>query len=127
MPSCDSCSLCCKVMKISELEKPAHQWCAHCEIAAGCQISDSRPQSCRDYECLWLKSQALDRPMPAALRPDKSRVVMGTVNQGEEVVLYLSPDRPEAWKNSSIKKLIGDFQNRGIPVSLSFGETLQRL
>jgi hypothetical protein len=27
--SCGSCSLCCKVMPVQELSKPAGQWCVH--------------------------------------------------------------------------------------------------
>ena len=36
MPAgCDSCTACCKIMKVRELDKPANTWCAHCAIGEG--------------------------------------------------------------------------------------------
>jgi hypothetical protein len=93
----------------------------------GCGIYDSRPESCRIYECVWLQTQRLDKPIPLALRPDKSRVLIGTTNQGEDVVLYVSPERPDAWKSREFSKLLSEFQTRGIPVMLSCGDSLTRL
>ncbi len=79
---CDGCTACCKIMKVRELDKPANVWCQHCRIGSGCGIYVERPESCRVYECLWLKTQRMGRPIPPELRPDRSRVVIGTINQG---------------------------------------------
>jgi len=127
MHGCDGCSACCKVMKIEELNKPAHTWCAHCNIGQGCAIYETRPESCRVYECVWLQSQRLDKPIALALRPDKSRVVIGTTNQGEDVVLYVSPDRPDAWKQGGFAQLVGEFRARRIRVLVSCGDKLQQV
>ncbi len=35
MHSCDGCTVCCKVLKIRELDKPANIWCAECKIGGG--------------------------------------------------------------------------------------------
>src|SRR5436305_14221849 len=43
--SCGDCTLCCKLLSITELEKPIGKWCPHCEIGKGCKIYDCRPQS----------------------------------------------------------------------------------
>ena len=127
MNSCDGCSACCKIMKVAELAKQANTWCQHCQIGVGCSIYETRPESCRVYECLWLRTQSLEKPMAPELRPDKSRVVMGTTNHGEDVVLYVSADRPDAWKNSRISNVVGEFKARRINVFLSRGEKLERL
>jgi hypothetical protein len=79
------------------------------------------------YECLWLKTQGMEKPMVPSLRPDRSRVVMGTLNDGADVVLYVGADRPDAWKHSDCRALIGELQSRGVAVSVSCGERLQRL
>jgi len=127
MHSCDGCTVCCKVMKVSELEKPGNTWCQHCKIGDGCGIYDTRPESCRVYECLWLKTQRLGKPIPFELRPDKSRVVIGTANNGEEIVLYVTPDRPDAWKRGQFGQLVAEWQSKGIAVLTSCDDVLLRL
>ena len=127
MQGCGSCTACCKVMKVRELDKPADTWCAHCAIGAGCRIYDTRPESCRVYECVWLRTQALDRPLAPTLRPDRSRVVIGTVNDGEDIILYVSPDRPDAWKRPEFMQLIGEFRGRGVRVLLSCNDRVVAL
>jgi hypothetical protein len=55
--SCGSCSLCCKLLRVLELDKPANEWCGHCKPGhGGCAIYDSRPQICRGYYCGWMLS-----------------------------------------------------------------------
>ena len=53
---CGSCSLCCKLLAVTELDKPLGKWCEHCKPGrGGCGIYDNRPESCREYECHWLR------------------------------------------------------------------------
>lgn len=127
MLGCDSCTICCKVMKIQELDKPGNVWCKHCEIGVGCRSYEDRPESCRVYECVWLKSQRFPNPIPGELRPDKSRVVIGTMNDGDDVVLYVTQDRPDAWKKGEFGKLIAKWQSTGITVFTACGEVLRRV
>jgi hypothetical protein len=69
---CGDCKLCCKVFTIPELNKLAGEWCPHCP-GKGCSTYQSRPNTCREYRCVWL-----ERPesLPDELRPDKTSVVM---------------------------------------------------
>lgn len=127
MASCDSCTACCKVMKIAELDKPAHVWCKDCDIGRGCRSYDTRPESCRVYECLWLQTQRGGKPLALALRPDKSKVVIGVTNGGEDIVLYVPPERPEAWRQGEFGKFVDDLRGRRVTVLISCGERLQRL
>jgi hypothetical protein len=125
--SCGTCTLCCKTMKVHELDKAAHVWCQHCRIGKGCEIYETRPESCRIYDCLWLQTQRLDRPMAAELRPDRSRVVVGTTNGGDDVVLYLDPDRPDAWQRPAMQAFIRELRGRRIGILLSRNDVLQPL
>lgn len=127
MHNCDGCTACCKVLKIRELDKPGHVWCQHCKIGIGCQIYEERPESCRVYECIWLQTQRMTRPIPFDLRPDKSRVVIGTTNGGEDFVFYVTPDRPNAWNRGGFRQLVSEFLGRGIRVHVSDGDTLQQI
>jgi hypothetical protein len=36
--TCGDCTLCCEVMAIEELSKPASVWCSHCKPGNGCLI-----------------------------------------------------------------------------------------
>ena len=65
--ACGDCTLCCKVMAIEELAKPAGQWCRHCKPGRGCLIYDSRPAECSAFDCLWL----IDAAVRAALETEQ--------------------------------------------------------
>jgi uncharacterized protein len=125
--SCGTCTLCCKTMKVHELDKATHVWCRHCRIGAGCEIYETRPESCRIYDCLWLQTQRLARPMAAELRPDRSRIVVGTSNGGDNVVLYVDPDRPDAWQRPAMQTFIRELRGRDIRILLSRNDVLQAL
>ena len=124
---CDGCTACCKIMKVRELDKAAHAWCRHCHIGSGCGIYTERPASCREYECLWLKTQQMDKPISPALRPDRSRVVIGTANQGEDLILYVSPDRPDAWKRGELARFVLDMKRCGTAVMVSCNDELRQV
>lgn len=71
--SCGSCSLCCKVMSVNELEKPADRWCPHAKpgVLHACRIYADRPHGCRVFHCLW--RLGIGRPED---RPDKTHLVL---------------------------------------------------
>lgn len=127
MHACDACTTCCKVLKIRELDKPGNVWCRHCEIGVGCRIYAERPEACRVYECIWLQTQRLPRPIAFNLRPDKSRVVIGVTNGGEEIVLYVTPDRPRAWNQGGFRQQVAEFLGRGVRVHVSCGDKLEQI
>ena len=52
--SAEPASACCTVLAIAELQKPARWACSHL-ACDHCGIYDQRPQSCRDFNCAWLK------------------------------------------------------------------------
>ena len=127
MHSCDGCTACCKIMEIRELNKPGNTWCSHCKIGVGCGIYDTRPESCRVYECVWLQTQRGNKPLSLDLRPDRLRVVIGTTNHGDDIVLHVSTDRPDAWKRGGIGKLVAEMLADGITVMVKCGKTLRKL
>lgn len=124
MLGCDGCTMCCKTMKVRELDKPGDTWCRHCEIARGCAVYETRPDSCRTYECIWLQTQRLEKPMAPELRPDRSRVVVGTTNQGEDLVLYVGADRPDAWRTGAFGRFVTQMKARGTAVFISRNDVL---
>ena len=90
--SCGTCTLCCKLLRVPELEKPAGEWCAACRRGRGCGRYADRPPSCRLFECFWL----MEEGFPDELRPDRSGVVIAFNEEPDGVVLHVDPERPDA-------------------------------
>src|SRR6185436_9852083 len=70
--SCKGCTLCCKVLAISELEKPRAVWCKHCDVKAGCKIHGAHPSECKGFYCGYLTNAALDERWA----PVRSKIVL---------------------------------------------------
>ncbi len=81
---CGDCLLCCKVLAVAALDKPANRWCLHANLGAHrCDIYEDRPEECRAFDCLWLKHDEHTVPepeqfvvvLPETCRPDKINVM----------------------------------------------------
>ncbi|ACB95914.1 hypothetical protein [Beijerinckia indica] len=97
---CGPCSLCCKILEITEFQKSAGIWCAHCAQEQGCAIYATRPDVCRDYECLWRGDRALG-PM---LRPDRVGTLLMEDPDSDEYRAVCDPARPMAWRHPLVFK-----------------------
>ena len=89
---CGDCTLCCKVMEIEALTKPADAWCPHCRPKRGCAIHDRRPAECVNFNCLWLVNERLGERW----KPSKAKFVLTTSEDGIEV--RCDPGFPDAWR-----------------------------
>lgn len=59
MRTCQNCSLCCRLLEIPALDKPAGTWCTHCAPGkGGCTIYEQRPSVCHKFACQWLKDES---------------------------------------------------------------------
>ena len=93
--SCKSCTLCCKLLAISELEKPRAIWCRHCYVKAGCRIHGTHPSECKDFYCGYLINAALDERWA----PTKSKIVLSYDEQrAPRLSVHVDPGRPNAWR-----------------------------
>ena len=92
--ACGTCTMCCKVYRIDDLEKPAGKWCVHCAIGSGCKIYDSRPQQCRAFDCVWVQSEDL----PASWKPELSKIVFSVWPSTGFIYGQVDPKSPFAWQ-----------------------------
>jgi hypothetical protein len=92
--SCGTCTLCCKVMKISELNKPQGAWCPNCKAGNGCTVYAERPRECRDFNCGYLTNPELGEEW----KPSHSKIVVVPVPGGKRIAVHVDPQRPDAWK-----------------------------
>ena len=86
--------MCCQVLEIEELKKPAGLLCKDCSAAGGCNIYLDRPQVCRDYECLWKG----DRGLGPQLRPDRVGTLLMEDPDSDEYRAVCDPSKPLAWR-----------------------------
>lgn len=100
---CGSCVLCCKILAVRELDKPQDAWCRHCDKGVGCTIYETRPQSCVNFECVWLQSQKIEGvALPDWMKPNRSRVMLTAGNGGNDLVAYPDPGFPLAWREPHV-------------------------
>ena len=93
--SCGSCTLCCKVMGIEELNKPVGQWCEHCSPGTGWKIHERKPNQCREFYCAYLLSPHLGEEW----KPERSKMVLVIDEDGMRMVAYVDTQRLSAWKS----------------------------
>jgi hypothetical protein len=94
--ACGTCSMCCKVLSISELAKPAGQWCTHCRPGKGCGIYATRPFVCRGFYCEWMISKGLGPEW----RPEQAKFALFKSNDGRRLTAAVDPGYPSAWRRS---------------------------
>lgn len=73
--------MCCKVFEISAamnnpdlppIEKVDDEWCRYCKPGKGCTEYDGRPELCKKYTCMWMKSDIF----PDFMKPSESKIVL---------------------------------------------------
>ncbi len=112
--SCGECSLCCKLLGISELDKPAGKWCPHCRPGSQrCLVYEARPRTCRTYACGWLVNPKFDD----AWYPARCKIVVSmNVDRDPHVMqIYVDLGRRDAWDRepyrSGIRELAANGRN----------------
>jgi hypothetical protein len=118
MRECGGCTICCKLVGVDEIGKPAGEWCGQCEIGKGCRIYLARPEPCRAFRCLWLQ---IDN-MPDELRPDRSRVVLTTTTDGENVVAIVDPRETHRLSTGMMGNYLHGMGERGVGIIAIHGD-----
>lgn len=76
---CGSCTLCCTLVAVGEIEKRGFTRCPHQSdppaLVVGCAIYADRPHSCRKWSCLFFENE----DWPDELRPDRCGVVFDPI------------------------------------------------
>jgi hypothetical protein len=91
--SCGSCTLCCKLFPVPELEKPAGTWCRHIAQGRGCGIHATRPQVCRAFDCQWL----FNADLGPEWKPERCKFVLSIYPGSNSLVVTADQGAPRAW------------------------------
>lgn len=70
---CGDCTLCCKLLPVRSLAKPAGVKCRHQRFHKGCAIYNQRPPECFTWNCRWLGDPEATKGLP---RPDHAHYVV---------------------------------------------------
>jgi len=111
---CGDCTLCCELLQIPEINKPASVMCGDCILSKGCGIYNSRPNSCRNFNCLYLDSDDMD----ISLRPNECRVTFEKVT----TKIYFGIELPKdigSCKTPIVSQYIKSLNESGISVVIS--------
>lgn len=113
--SCGKCSMCCYLLHVIELQKPANKWCGHCRPGyGGCTIYDTRPQICRSFKCGWLMSDKVGDEW----YPLQSHMILslGVFNGVQTVTCTVDRRWPEIWREYPYYQQLKAMAERGLHV-----------
>ncbi len=105
--SCGSCSLCCTVLRVDELQKLGGVPCRKLgPPGQGCSIHETRPGICRRYRCLWLQGKLDEED-----RPDRLGAILDLISEGGMPRLEIREATPGAYEaNPRLQEIAARFR-----------------
>jgi len=91
--SCGTCTLCCKLFPVRELDKAAGRWCPHVVQGRGCAIHPRRPTVCRQFFCQWL----LNPDLGPEWKPENAKFVLSIYPGSNSLAVTVDPTAAQAW------------------------------
>ena len=114
MRECGPCTLCCKILPVTEINKPQDHLCEHANN--GCMIYETRPHQCRVFNCLWLVGL-----VPEAFRPDKVHCVVTHSELEDRVTIHVEREHPGAWRDGKFGDWVTEL-SRETKIAIAIGE-----
>lgn len=107
------CQLCCTLLPIPTIRKPANQRCQHQSGAKGCKIYAERPFPCKTFSCRWLadvSTKGLPRPDRAHyvidIQPDHIQMTdeaTGETRRVNAFQVWVDPAFPDAHRAAGLR------------------------
>lgn len=132
---CGDCKVCCTLMGVTEISKPRNVKCDMlCDT--GCGSYESRPPSCKDFKCMWLREDDLvqlttkkEYVFRNMERPDRVGIMfdVGLPDSKFEKETGQRPlaaweTRPGAFKEPAAKELIERLSKKVLLLMKPFGD-----
>lgn len=124
-PECGGCGLCCKLLSVQALDKPANKWCSNFHPKKKCTCYGTRPEPCQSFECDY-RAGRLGKT--DTLRPDKIHALLfaGTETGAADIQVHMDPDHYASFHALSpgapLFRLIEMLRGRGASIVLVLGE-----
>lgn len=103
MASCGECTMCCELLPIKSLNKPANSMCKFCTTK--CIIHGTHPEECKSFECAYYQMDKVH----IDLRPDNCKVIFEKI--GDDI--FFGTLHPDYELSLIIKGQIGSFLKQG--------------
>ena len=104
---CGDCAECCRVLGVKEIEKPNYQDCSHMRQGnRRCSIYAERPQSCRSFECGWIRGLGVNND-----RPDRSGFILSAEDTSLGPTLIIYEAQQGAANRSRAREIVEAFRS----------------
>jgi len=128
---CGDCQLCCRLLPVAEIGKPALTRCRHQAHGKGCRVYDSpgMPASCRLWSCAWVTGA------DTGSRPDRAHAVVDMLPdfvtqetpEGERktipvVQVWIDPKFPDAHRDPALRAYLAGRGEEGVAALIRFNE-----
>lgn len=129
---CGSCNLCCTLLQVQDISKPALMTCWHTTLHGGCAVhaqkkTDESLKACDQFMCVWLASQTLEDESLRGnrdMRPDMSHVLLGPMDRDDPKLLYVhvDPAYKSAWRERPVAAYLDDVVSKGGRIIIVIGD-----
>jgi len=121
--SCGKCSLCCKLAKVDELDKPEGVWCRHCAPGrGGCTIYETRPAVCRNWFCNWIA----DPNLGPEWQPLTCKMILFFENFGSRLRVCVDPGHANVWRREPYYSQIKQWSRSAVEARQQIVVTIRR-
>src|SRR3974390_97093 len=126
MRQCGECQLCCKLLPVASVEKPAGKACRFSKFHKGCTVYRTRamPMDCAVWNCRWL----VNDDAAELSRPDRSHYVIdvmpdfvtvvdnatGEKTNVQVVQIWIDPDCPDAHRDPALRRWLERRNEQGL-------------
>ena len=134
MRQCGECQLCCKLVPVASVSKPAGVACRFQKFHKGCTVyrTAKMPPECAIWNCRWLvNDDAADLS-----RPDRSHYVLdlmpdfitikpddgGEPQHIQVVQIWVDPKHPDAHRDPALRRWLIRRAEQGIAALIRFNE-----
>jgi len=116
--------MCCQVLDIAELAKPAGVRCRHCVSGEGCGIYAARPAACGEFYCGYLALPFIS----TSWFPDDCGMMIYPDAAHGRLAVHVDPARPDAWRaapyHSDLRQWARAADRMGFQVYVAIGRRI---
>lgn len=127
MADCGACNVCCRLLNIDSLSKPAHILCWNTTLHGGCKVHHEKPEVCSGFKCIWLESQDLEdtsRRGSRAMRPDQSHAMFVRDPTDPKLVwCHVDPNFRNVWREGQVADYLDEVVSKGGHVEVIVGDS----
>jgi len=116
---CGKCTMCCLLTEVPELKKQVNIPCEFCS-SNGCDKYSTRPESCKNFKCRWLKEN-----WNINLRPDKCNIMFEKLPGCSTYVALVKPQYKQALNLPQVNELIQQYIKNKIAVVAIYEKEIQ--